>query len=97
MIGSLAPPSGAAADQFVVASVAGGVNTVHTITIANYQSGDAFFLTGYSAADDATFEAAVAAHQKQGGGLSFTLSDNTTVVFTNNHPTATFDGGKTSL
>lgn len=97
LVGSAVSPSGGAHDEFVVGSVTGGGNAVHTITIDNFQSGDSFYLVGYSAADDATFQHAVAADHTKGGGLSFTLSDNTTVVFNNNHPTATFDGGTTAL
>ncbi len=83
--------------MFVVGSVTGGGGTVHTITIDNFQAGDSFFLSGYSAADGATFQDAVLANSTQGGGLQFTLSDNTTVKFINTHPTGTFDGGKEAL
>lgn len=97
LIGSLAAPTKYVSDAFEVASVNGSVNTVHTITIDNFQTGDSFFLTGYGAADDATFQQAVNSDTRQGGGLSFTLSDNTTVRFANTHPTAVFDGGKDAL
>lgn len=97
LVGSMAAPSQYAADTFVVGSVTGGGGTVHTITIDNFQAGDSFYLSGYSAADDATFQNAVDNHPVQGGGLSFTLSDNTTVQFTNTHPTQAFDGGKDAL
>ncbi len=97
LVGSLVAPSPYEADKFIVGSVVGGANTVHTVTIDNFQSGDSFFLSGYGAADAATFQAAVAAANASGSKLSFTLSDNTTVTFTNHHPTATFDGGTTAL
>lgn len=97
LVGSLAAPTKYVADAFVVGSVIGGGGTVHTITIDNFQSGDSFYLTGYSDADNATFQAAVDNNPNQGGGLSFTLSDNTTVNFTGSHPTHAFDGGRDAL
>lgn len=97
LIGSLAAPGASvgSGDIFVVSSVAGAAATAHTITIADFQTNDAFFLSGYSAADNATFAAAVAATAPT-SALSVTLSDNTTISFVGNHPTNTFDGGKTA-
>ena len=97
LIGSLAAPGASvgSGDIFVVSSVAEAAATAHTITIADFQTNDAFFLSGYSAADNATFAAAVAATAPT-SALSVTLSDNTTISFVGNHPTNTFDGGKTA-
>ncbi len=94
LIGSLAAPgaSAGAGDIFVVSSVAGAAVVAHTITIENFQTNDAFFLSGYSAADGAKFAAAVSA-TTPAGSLSVTLSDNTTIHFVGNHPTNTFNGG----
>ena len=97
LVGSLAAPNQYVSDTFVVGSVTGGGGTVHTITIDNFQTGDSFYLTGYGADDQATFQNAVDTHSTQGGGLTFTLSDNTTVQFTDTHPTHAFDGGKDAL
>ncbi len=109
LIGSTGTASlSGAHDTFVVGHVTGSVTgaAAHTVTIENFHTGDAFFLSGYTAADGAAFESAVAsgeaANAKAGtpagsGSLSFTLSDNTTVTFTNSHPTAAFNGGTVGL
>jgi len=96
LIGSLAAPGASvgSGDIFVVSSVAGAAAVAHTITIENFQTNDAFFLSGYSAADDATFAAAATATPT--GSMSVTLSDNTTIRFIGNHPTQSFDGGATN-
>ncbi len=94
LIGSLAAPGASvgSGDIFVVSSVAGAAAVAHTITIENFQTNDAFFLSGYSAADGATFAAAVSA-TTPAGSLSVTLSDHTKITFVGNHPTNTFNGG----
>ncbi len=108
LIGSTGAASlGGAHDTFVVGHATGTVTgAAHTVTIENFHTGDAFFLAGYTAADGAAFESAVAnseaANAKAGapagsGSLSFTLSDKTTVTFTNTHPTAAFNGGTVGL
>ena len=97
LIGSAAAPQYRYSDRFAVESVAGGTNLPHQITIENFQKGDAFFLEGYSAADSQTFSQAVARSDAPGGTLQFTLSDNTTVTFTGQHPTATFVNGTIAI
>ena len=79
------------ADTFVI-----GANpsaTATSITIDNWHGGDVFYLTGFTAADTATMDGAVAGSLAQGavGDLSFTLADNTTITFVGQHPT-NFDG-----
>ena len=97
LVGSSAAPSGATFDRFAVESVPGGTNLPHQITIQNFQTGDAFFLEGYSAADNQTFSQAVARSDAPGGSLQFTLSDNTTVTFTGQHPTAVYVNGTIAI
>jgi hypothetical protein len=65
-----------------------GASAAHTITIDNWQASDVLFLGGYSAADIATADTALAA--ADGGSASFTLSDGTTVKFDNVSPTSAF-------
>ncbi len=97
LVGSAGTPTAATFDQFVISSVAGANAAPHTITIDGFQTGDAVFLLGYTPVDNQTFAAAVAAHAAQGGNLALTLSDNTTIQFMGNHPTATFNGGIVAL
>ncbi len=100
LVGSTATASlSGAHDSFVIGHAATTVTAsgaAHTISIENFHTGDAFFLSGYTAADGAAFKAAVATPTPS-GNVSFTLSDNTTVTFVGTHPTATFNGGTVAL
>lgn len=96
LIGSAAAPSGGVFDRFAVESVAGGAKLPHQITIENFHKGDAFFLEGYSAADTRAFTQAVDT-SAAASSLKVVLSDNTTVLFTGQHPTGVFDGGTTAI
>lgn len=75
-------------DQFVVGANAAG--TPASIAIENWHAGDVFYLTGFTAADNATMDTAIANSVGSGakGDLSFTLGDNTTITFVGKHPTA---------
>jgi len=96
LIGSVATPVGSISDRFAVESVTGAANLPHRITIENFQQRDAFFLEGYSAADSQTFAQAVNTSNPS-SSLSFTLSDNTTVLFAGQHPTGVFDNGTIAI
>lgn len=61
-------------------------SSAHTIVINNWTSTDLLYIGGYSAADLTTAENALKAGG--GGGVSFTLSDHTTVTFVGKSPTA---------
>ena len=95
LVGSTAAPTPDSHDQFVIGadSSASATGVAHTITIENFHSGDAFFLSGYTDADGSAFDNAVH-NTPPGGDVSFTLSDNTTIKFVGSHPTTTYDGGK---
>ena len=93
LVGSAAPGGG---DRFAVESVTGAANLPHQITIQNFHSGDAFFLEGYSTADTQAFTQAVNT-ATPGVGFSVTLSDNTTIAFTGQHPSAVFDQGTIAI
>ena len=80
-------------DLFVVGSVVGANYTPHTITIEDFHTSDAFFLSGYGAGDMATFANAVTNDPTPTGNLSVALSDGTTVSFVGGHPTNIFNGG----
>ncbi len=77
--------SGAAIhDTFVV-----GINpnaTAAALTVQNWHGGDVLFLTGYNAADIATMDNAIVGSIGS-SGLTFTLSDKTTISFVGSHPT----------
>ena len=77
----------ATSDQFVAGANSNA--TPATITIDNWHAGDVFYLTGFTAADTATMDAAIDNSLANGakGDLSFTLGDNTTITFIGNHPT----------
>ena len=77
--------SSAGGDTFALFGEPGTPPPAHTITIENWQASDTLFL-GYSAADAANADAALAA-APAGAGATFTLSDQTTVTFLGNHPT----------
>ena len=74
-------------DTFIVS--ANPAATPTTISIADWHAGDVFYLPGYAPPDIATMDAAVAGSVQPGAaGLSFTLSDNTTIAFLGAHPTS---------
>ena len=81
-------PAGAATHDVFVAG-ANPAATATSITIENWHGGDVFYLTGFTAADTATMDAAVGNSLGQGsaGDLSFTLADNTRITFLGSHPT----------
>ena len=94
LVGSPAAPATVtgAGDLFIVSSVAGAAAVAHTITIENFHTHDAVFLSGYGATDAAAFSTAIAA-STPAGSLSVTLSDSTMIDFIGRHPTTTFNGG----
>ncbi len=75
----------AGGDTFGIFGEPGAPPPAHAVVIENWQASDTLFL-GYSAADVATANAALAA-APAGAGASFTLSDQTTIEFIGNHPT----------
>ena len=74
-------------DTFVVGANSAG--TASALTIDNWHAGDVFFLTGFTPADTATMDTAIANGLANGasGDLTFTLSDNSTITFIGSHPT----------
>lgn len=74
-------------DTFVVGANPGG--TASALTIANWHSGDVFFLSGFTAGDIATMDGAIANGLARGaaGDLTFTLGDRTTITFVGSRPT----------
>ena len=88
LIGAGAATAGAAThDTFIVGNNASSSPTA--LTVENWHAGDVFYLTGFTAADTKTMDTAISNDLATGakGNLSFTLSDNTTVIFLANHPT----------
>jgi hypothetical protein len=67
--------------------LAGTSTAAHTITIENWQASDTLNLSGFSAGDISTADAALAS--AGGSGATFTLSDNTTIKFVGTSPTHT--------
>ena len=65
----------------------------NSISIWAWHPGDVFYLTGFTAADTATMDAAIVVKDESHGpgDLEFKLSDNTSVTFLVSHPDH-FDG-----
>ena len=86
--GAAVDSAGAAThDTFIVGNSPNSAPTA--LTVENWHAGDVFYLTGFTAADTKTMDTGISNDLATGakGNLSFTLSDNTTVIFLANHPT----------